>query len=333
MADADPDGDLHVVVLNDADLPIPALARYHAQHARTTAAARSKWRFFRAAWQTSRGAKHANLLCTHLFQAPVAWLLAKMNAGLVYDVVLHGIEVWRNVSKLQLWSMQGARHLLCISEFTRNEVRQRYPELTDKLLVFPNALDPGFPIGVDTNTSIVPDRILAVSRLASHDAGKGIDHLIEAMPAVLAQIPDATLHIIGEGADRPRLQALANASPAKNRIQFLGYADEATLKAELAACTLFALPSCKEGFGLVYLEAMAAGKPCLAAQAGGAPEVVTPECGILVPYGGGPALQDGLVKGLIKPWDVAAILTRARAFAFDAFADRWNRHQSVTSLS
>lgn len=322
VADANPHGDLHLVVLNDADLPIPALARYHAQHACTTAAARSKWRFFRAAWQASRGAKQIDVLCTHLHQAPVAWLLAKANAGLVYDVVLHGIEVWRDVSKSSRWAMQGARHLLCISEFTRNEVRQRYPELTDKLLVFPNALDPGFPIGVDAHASIVPHRILAVSRLASHDAGKGIDHLIEALPAVLAQIPDATLHIIGEGADRPRLQALANASDAKDRIQFLGYADEATLKAELAACTLFALPSCKEGFGLVYLEAMAAGKPCLAAQAGGAPEVVTPTCGVLVPYGGGEPLAAGLVSGLQREWPVDDLLDRARAFSFERFAQR-----------
>jgi glycosyltransferase involved in cell wall biosynthesis len=66
-------------------------------------------------------------------------------------------------------------------------------------------------------------------------------------------------------------------------VDFCGYLDDQALQARLRECALFALPSQREGFGLVFLEAMAQAPPCLAARAGGAPEVVTDETGMLAP--------------------------------------------------
>ena len=102
-------------------------------------------------------------------------------------------------------------------------------------------------------------------------------------------------------------------------MELLGYVDDARLAAELRACRLFALPSKKEGFGLVFLEAMAHGRPCLGARAGGIPEVITPETGALVGYGDVPALAAACAAALRRDWDEAAILARARQFSYSPF--------------
>ena len=112
-----------------------------------------------------------------------------------------------------------------------------------------NAIDPGLAAALRRAdpAAAEPGRILAVSRLAPHDRPKGIDHLILALPAIREREPRATLHIVGEGSDRPALEAIATASPAREAITFHGHLDEAALVEQFARCSLFALPSEKEG--------------------------------------------------------------------------------------
>jgi glycosyltransferase involved in cell wall biosynthesis len=101
--------------------------------------------------------------------------------------------------------------------------------------------------------------------------------------------------------------------------------DDLRLRDEFARCTVFALPSQKEGFGLVYLEAMTHGKPCVAAAAGGAPEIITPECGLLVRFADVPALASACTKALASDWNPATIRTRARHFSYTEFKHRLQR--------
>lgn len=124
--------------------------------------------------------------------------------------------------------------------------------------------------------------------------------------------------MIGRGDDASRLLGLARQCGVADAIEFVGFVSDTRLREEFASCTLFALPSQKEGFGLAYLEAMAAGKPCLAADAGGAPEVVTPEVGRLVPYADVPAIASAAVSMLGQTWDATAIAARALgSFGFE----------------
>ena len=131
-------------------------------------------------------------------------------------------------------------------------------------MVQPNALDPQFEAGVTPTPALEPGVILAVSRLVTADSYKGVDHLIAAIPAIRAAVSGARLRVIGDGNDRPRLEALAAEQPPGG-VEFMGRVSDRALREHLASCQLFALPSRSEGFGLVYLEAMANGKPCIAA--------------------------------------------------------------------
>jgi phosphatidyl-myo-inositol dimannoside synthase len=130
------------------------------------------------------------------------------------------------------------------------------------------------------------------------------------------------LRVMGQGDDLPRLRQLADDLGLPGAVEFLGFVSDEELQAQLRQCALFALPSKKEGFGLVFLEAMAQGRPCLGAQAGGIPEVLTPETGILVEYGDVAQIAAGCIAALQRPWDPQPILDRAREFAYPRFRER-----------
>jgi phosphatidyl-myo-inositol dimannoside synthase len=100
---------------------------------------------------------------------------------------------------------------------------------------------------------------------------------------VAQAVPDVSYTIVGAGDDLPRLRALASASGVADRIEFKGALEHHELLDEYSSCDIFVLPSAKEGFGLVFLEAMAFEKPVVARAARAASEVVEEgETGVLV---------------------------------------------------
>ncbi len=319
-------GRVRLVVLNDNELPPSRLARHTPDagsaeriSARAIACGRSKSRFLRAALAAAPTCPRA--LVTHVHLLPILLFARLRHPRLTWDVVLHGIEAWAPLPILAAAALRRARRVYCVSDYTRSSVAARHPTAADRLRVLPNAID---PVLADALAGIAPraaepGRILAVSRLAPHDHAKGIDHLIQALPAVRERVPCATLHIVGDGADRTRLQALADASPARDAIVFHGILPEDALLDQFARCRLFALPSDKEGFGLVYAEAMCAGRPSLAARAGGAPEVIGRDGGLLVPYGDVGAIAQACVEALQREWSDAILRARSKLFCVAQF--------------
>jgi len=316
-----PDGRVDLVALNDASFPPAALARYgNDRLARTAACRRSKPRFACAALRLGRRADR--IVCGHVRQLFLARLARCFRPRLNYYLIAHGIEVWRRFGPLERTALRGTRRIFCVSDFTRRELEKNCPGLrSDQLAVLPNALDPARAVAA-APARPSSHQIFTLTRLSSSDAYKGVDHLIAALPLIRRELPDAHLRIAGTGDDLPRLQALANSSGSAGAIQFLGFVEETRLADEFEACDLFALPSEKEGFGLVFLEAMAHGKPCLGARAGGTPEVIADGCGLLVDYGDPAGLAAAGVAALRQKWNTEAILDRARHFSYENFRVR-----------
>jgi glycosyltransferase involved in cell wall biosynthesis len=318
---ARPDGAVRLLALNDATVSSSDLRRSANDHLEDwVVCSRDKSRFVRAALRLSRDCDQ--LICGHVFQLPVAWLAKRLNPRLRYYLVAHGIEVWRPFRLSERLALRGAERIFCVSDFTRGELLRNCPLPEGRAVVLHNTLDPWFEISPGRPLAECPPVILVVTRLSSADRYKGVQTMIEAMPAIRAAIPGAVLRIIGRGDDLPHLQSLRDKMGLTTAIEFLGYVDDKRLDHELRQCRLFALPSKKEGFGLVFLEAMAHGRPCLGARAGGVPEVITAETGVLVNYGDVPGIAAGAVEALRRDWSEETILRRARHFSFAAFSQQ-----------
>lgn len=313
------------LVLNDRPGPEPRLSRYATDRlGEHLGCDRGKLAFIRHTLRLSR--RTDTLVCGHLHLLPIAWLAQRLQPALRYHLVAHGIEVWRPYTPLERRALLGAHRILCVSEYTRRQLLRFLPALRpERLVVLPNTLDPYFSPGPADRPAAAPfalPRILTVGRLTAADTYKGFDTLIEALPAIRRDYPTARLRIVGTGDDQPRLAALAAELGVTGSVDFLGPVDDDALRAEYAACDLFALPSRKEGFGLVYLEAMTHGKPCLGARAGGAPEVITGDVGALVDYGNIPELAAAVGELVRHPRDSEVVRRHADAFAFPAFRRR-----------
>jgi phosphatidylinositol alpha-1,6-mannosyltransferase len=257
---------------------------------------------------------------------PLALLGAR--TGLPYVVATHGTEYWfaqtPGLHRLLRRATAGATRVLAVSRFTGRVIRTAVPGGVPVSLLPPGVdterFRPDAPgaeevrrrHGIGTGRPLV----VCVSRLVPR---KGQDVLIRALPAIRRREPDAALLIVGEGPSRGRLEAMAAGVPTGS-VVFAGQVSDAELPAYHAAADVFAMP-CRsrlaglevEGFGIVFLEAAAAGKPAVAGDSGGAAEaVVDGETGLVVDGRHPGAVAEAVGSLLSNPSRAEAIGKAAR---------------------
>ena len=149
--------------------------------------------------------------------------------------------------------------------------------------------------------------------------------MIQALPALLARVPDAQLVAVGGGSDLPRLERLAQSIGVAGHTHFLPPAAPEDLRGAYERCDVFALPSKGEGFGLVFIEAMAQGRPVIGGAHGGTPDVIEEGVeGYLVRHGDVPRLADRLAslltdEALRQRMGAQALERVQRDFTFERF--------------
>jgi glycosyltransferase involved in cell wall biosynthesis len=152
---------------------------------------------------------------------------------------------------------------------------------------------------------------------------KGLDVLLDAMKILVRQQPRLRLKIAGRGTDGQRVRDTARALGIDQQVEILGAVDDAKRAELLAGARVFLMPSRFEGFGLAAAEAMAAGVPVIASDAGSLPEVVDPpRGGIIVPRSDPAALADATERLLRDPAERRRLSGSARVSA-ERF--RWDR--------
>jgi phosphatidylinositol alpha-1,6-mannosyltransferase len=229
---------------------------------------------------------------------PLALLGPRLAArGLPYLSAAHGFEYWLSIAPgthalLRHATSHATRVPVMCSAFIARTVRTAVPRSVPVSVLYPGADVERFRPDLETadiRAALgVGERplVVCVSRLV---ARKGQDMLIRAMPAIRERVPDAALAIVGGGPDEARLRSMAADLPP-GVVAFSGQVAEDDLPRYYAAGDVFAMP-CRtrlaglevEGWGNVFIEAAACGKPVVVGDSGGAREaLVDGETGLLV---------------------------------------------------
>ena len=192
-----------------------------------------------------------------------------------YGVFLHGIEVWCPLPESDRRVLRRAALRIANSEFTARRVMQRHTDI-GPVIACPLALAPEDERAVDEALPAEPREplVLMVGRMDAGEGYKGHTEAIAAWPRVLADRPDAKLVIVGDGDDKPRLEALAARAGVTGAVEFRGFLGHDDLRDIYRRAALFLMPSRGEGFGIVYLEAMAHGLPCIGSRHDAAGDVI-----------------------------------------------------------
>ena len=222
-----------------------------------------------AALRTALGRRHIDVIfCGHLFIAPLAAAIAKLRRIPLW-IQVHGIEAWEELSGLHRRSLEAATLVTSVSRYTRQQLLEWVGIDPARVKVLPNTVDPRFRPGpkpgylMDRHSVREKKVLLTVSRLASSEQYKGHDRVIQVLSEILPDFPDAMYLIIGEGDDRPRLEAHTAELGLSGKVQFVGQVRSEEIPDYFRLADLFVMPSTAEGFGIVFLEALACGIPVI----------------------------------------------------------------------
>ena len=237
------------------------------------------------------------VFCGHLHAAPFAAGLAKSQSIPLW-IQVHGIEAWTPQGVIAGWALDHARLVTAVSRHTRDRLLSWADIDPSVVRVLPNtiATNPGCP----SNPSHLFKRhnlagkkvILTVGRLAAAERYKGHDRIIAALADIRCSCPNAVYLVVGGGDDLPRLRSLAATCGVDEAVIFAGRVAADEIADYFAVADVFAMPSTGEGFGIVYLEAAAAGLPVIAGNRDGSVD----------------ALADGKIGNLIDPENYAELV-------------------------
>lgn len=301
------------------------------QYASFGAAAGSRARFLRLSASAAWSARPSVAVVMHTCIAPPALLLRAAGMTGPYVLTLHGIEAWGRMNPAVRAAAAGAFRIVATTRHTASEFAKANGIPEDKFVVIPLAV-------AESSAAAAPKagvpgelRVLTAGRLAPEDAYKGYDLLISGVARARQAGAQVRLRIVGAGDDLGRLRAHAKSAGLNGEIEFLGAVSDGQLRQELTDCDVFALPSRGEGFGIVYLEAMAMARPCIAGNHGGPPEIIDDGSdGYLVEHGDVDQLASRLVTLSREPdlrremGSKAAVKVKQR-YLFGHMRDAWFR--------
>ncbi|WP_066637844.1 1,4-alpha-glucan branching protein domain-containing protein [Desulfolucanica intricata] len=216
------------------------------------------------------------------------WLVGRAGSELSKDLglplvaTIHATEYGRNqglrtplqlqIHRLESKLIRDAKRIVCCSSHMKREVTELFKVEPDSVRIIPNGVNLENTAGDIDSLCRIPDLLLFYGRLVPE---KGVQVLLRALPHVLRKFPKARLIVAGKGPYESYLKNLAGELGLNKVVSFPGFVDENTRKELLRQAGIAVFPSLYEPFGIVALEAMAAGVPIIVSDTGGMSDIVT----------------------------------------------------------
>ncbi|MEH1852011.1 MAG: glycosyltransferase family 4 protein [Nostoc sp.] len=208
------------------------------------------------------------VFCGHINLAVLVQTLCQP-LGIPYTVLTYGKEVWEPLKNQEHRALTSAVGIWTISRYSRDRACAANSLNPKTVQMMPCAIDgdkftPGSkqPELIQKYSLTGAKVLMTVARLWSGDIYKGVDVTIRALPQIAQVFPEVKYLVIGRGDDQPRLAQLAKDLGVSDRVVFAGFVATEELMEHYRLADAYIMPS-QEGFGIVYLEAMACGVPVL----------------------------------------------------------------------
>jgi phosphatidylinositol alpha-1,6-mannosyltransferase len=261
----------------------------------------NKLKFF---WEmVNRGRKKKRVILSHINLLPVGWLIKKSSPRTELILLAHGIEIWYPLSSFKRKMLHQCDKILAVSDFTKSRVNEVHGIPMAKLSVLNNCLDPFLPLpsihgkagsllkkyGFASSDII----LMSLTRLSSKERYKGYDKVIAAIAGLKKRYPQLKYIIAGSSDVREGsfVKNLLKKLNVEALVVLPGFIPDEELEAHFAMSDMYVMPSRKEGFGIVFIEAMYYGLPVIAGNIDGSVD----------------ALLNGALGQLVNPDDVSQI--------------------------
>ena len=258
--------------------------------------------------ETTLAGRWDMVVCEHINLLWLAACVARVHKAKLL-LVIHGFESWEEPGRLSRWSLRRVNHVISVSRVTKDRFLVWSGVEESRITVIANAIElekfsPGRRpeylqdrYGVSTEPVI-----MTLGRLSEHEQSKGFDLVIAAMPDLLKIEPDLIYLIAGDGEDRHRLERLSCERGVSQHVKFCGEVSNAEKADHYRLADAYIMPSRLEGFGYVFLEALASGLPVVGSQIDGSQDaLLNGELGELVDPDDSEALSTAIIRALQKP--------------------------------
>lgn len=253
----------------------------------------------------SEGIKSDTVILSHINLLLVGWLIKKVSPATKIILLAHGIEIWYPLGNSKKKMLQRCDKILAVSAYTKNKIIEVHELPEEKCAVLNNCLDPflALPSLPKKNDALLKkygfketDSILmTLTRLSSKERYKGYDKVIEATAQLKEKYPHIKYIIAGsfDSSEKIFVDHLIKQYGLQNNVVLPGYIKDEELENHFAMSDMYVMPSRKEGFGIVFIEAMYYGLPVIAGNIDGSSD----------------ALLNGKLGQLVNPGDVNDIAT------------------------
>ncbi|MES2431386.1 MAG: glycosyltransferase family 4 protein [Bacteroidota bacterium] len=269
--------------------------------------ATKKLRFVESAFQ--QGKKSDVVILSHINLLSVGYCIKLLSPKTKLILITHGIEVWKTFSPFKKRMLQKCDLILPVSKFTKNTMIELNGFAEEKFHVLNNCLDPFLPAPVTgTKSEILLDKyglkkddiiLMTLTRLSSKEKYKGYDHVLTALKDLRQQYPSLKYLIIGkyDTAERQRLDKITKELGIEDFVVFAGFVADEVLAEHYNLADIYIMPSKKEGFGIVFIEAMYYNKPVIAGNKDGSVDALNDgKFGLLVDPDNEIELTDAIKK-------------------------------------